>query len=84
MKAPTTKRLFPILKEKYPKPEWAIKQVTSRIGVIYDICKHKTKHINEDFLKQFDPTGERDLMIHRCKCGCCSKVVREINGGENG
>lgn len=80
MNKPTTKRIFPIKKSDYTKPDWAVKQVISIIGVVYDICKHNQKHINEDFLKKFDPTGERDLMIHKCKCGCCSKVIRELNG----
>ena len=69
-------------KSIFAKPDWAVKQIMTREGMLYDICKHKERHINQEFLIKLDPTGENDLAIHKCKCGCCSKVVREINGGK--
>lgn len=57
------------MKEEFPKPEWAIKQVVrqDRGGMVEDVCKHGVGHPNKHWLKKY---GEEVDKIHGC-CGCC-------------
>ena len=63
---------------EYTMPNWAKKQVIGKDGIVYDVCIHNEKHPNTFFVLKNDPSGELNLTIHKCSCGCCSKVVREL------
>lgn len=61
---------------KFPKPSWAVRQLTrhDRHGMVEDICKHGVGHPNRAWMKQFSQAAE-DAGIHGCD-GCCNDKTR--------
>lgn len=57
--------------DRYPKPDWAVKQIVRASGLVEDVCKHGLGHPNAAWMKLHDPDGEKGLGIHGCD-GCCS------------
>ena len=58
--------------EKYPKPDWAISQLTRASGLVEDICEHGVGHPNQDWLvrRKFSHPTENHWGVHGCD-GCC-------------
>ena len=61
---------------QYPKPDWAVQQLTRASGLVEDVCKHGSGHPNGAWLKKHDSKGEKGMGIHGCD-GCCSKKIKE-------
>lgn len=60
----------------YPKPWWALYQVTRTSGVVEDVCEHGCGHPNADYLKDNTEKVQKErLGIHGC-CGCCKLTKR--------
>ena len=64
------------MENKYPMPNWAIKQIVRESGLVEDVCDHYLGHPNLSWLKLHDPDGKRGFGVHGCD-GCCCKVDKE-------
>lgn len=64
------------MKKMPKKAEWAKNQTVRASGLVEDVCEHGVGHPNKDWLKQYDPDGERGFGIHGC-CGCCSCTSKQ-------
>ena len=69
-------------KEIFDKPDWALYQTEDKNGVVYDVCEHAYAHPNEKWLEKYNLKTGRDFSLHKCKCGCCSKFVRDVKAGK--
>ena len=60
-------------KNKYPKPQWAYKQLFRASGLLEDLCKDNSiGHPNDTWLQKHDPTGQKMFGVHGCD-GCCKE-----------
>ncbi|MAF24395.1 hypothetical protein CL634_02250 [bacterium] len=60
--------------EMFPKPEWAVSQLTRSTGLVEDVCEHGIGHPNRDWIvrRKFSRPKESYWGTHGCD-GCCSK-----------
>jgi hypothetical protein len=58
------------MKQKYPRPKWAVSQLVRLSGLLEDVCEHGVGHPNAQWLK--DNPRQAHMAVHGCD-GCCSK-----------
>lgn len=55
---------------KYPRPEWAVRQILRMSGIVEDVSKKSCGHPNRGWLSIHDADGDHTHSVHGCTGEC--------------